>query len=321
MIGDSQVGTLVVGAEETRLESTLSNLLSGVTWAGLIGLAFATFLGYASVRRTLRPLGRMSAEVDDIQQTGDLSRRVRRPDGPPDEVVRLGLAFDRLLEKLEGSIGMQRRFLSDASHELRTPLTVAHGQLELLQSELDDPDQSRSLGVAVEELDRMRRIVDDLLLLARLDEGIVLKEEPVEVELVIREALLRGMLLGPRRNIVEVQQGLLAKADPERLLQVITNLVTNSVQHAGEQAILTLRAFRRGDDVVIEVADNGRGISQSDLEKVFDRLYRGASSGSSGVGLGLSIATSLTEAMGGRIEVESEVERGTTFRVILAATG
>ena len=79
--------------------------------------------------------------------------------------------------------------------------------------------------------------------------------------------------------------------------------------------------YRRGDDVVIEVADNGRGISQADLEKVFDRLYRGASSGSSGVGLGLSIASSLTEAMGGRIEVESEVERGTTFRVILAATG
>ena len=320
MIDDAQVGTLVVGAEQTRLESTLSNLLSGVTWAGLIGLAFATFLGYASVRRTLRPLGRMSAEVDDIQQTGDLSRRVA-PDGPPDEVVRLGRAFDRLLEKLEGSLGMQRRFLSDASHELRTPLTVARGQLELLQSELDDPDQSRSLGLAVEELDRMRRIVDDLLLLARLDEGIGLKEEPVEVELVMREALLRAMLLGPRRNIVEVEQGLLAMADPERLLQVITNLVTNSVQHAGEQAILTLRAYRREDEVVIEVADNGRGISQSDLGKVFDRLYRGASSGSSGVGLGLSIASSLTEAMGGRVEVESEVERGTTFRVFLAVSG
>ena len=227
VLGDSQVGTLVVGAEQTRLEGTLSNLLSGVAWASLIGLAFAAFLGFASVRRTLRPLGRMSGKVDEIQRTGDLSQRVA-PDGPPDEVVRLGRAFDRLLEELEGSLSMQRRFLSDASHELRTPLTVARGQLELLQSELQDPDQSRSLALAVEELDRMRRIVDDLLLLARLDEGIALKEEPVEVELVMREALLRAMLLGPRRNIVDVDPGLVAMADPERLLQVITNLVTNS---------------------------------------------------------------------------------------------
>jgi signal transduction histidine kinase len=101
---------------------------------------------------------------------------------------------------------------------------------------------------------------------------------------------------------------------------VITNLVTNSVQHAGEQVTLTLRAHARGDEVVIEVSDDGRGIARADLAKVFDRLYRGGSSGSTGVGLGLSIASSLTEAMGGRIEVESEVERGTTFRVILAAS-
>ena len=318
LLGGSQVGTLVVGAEQTRLESTLSTLLSGVTWASLIGLAFAAFLGFASVRRTLRPLGRMADEVDDIQRTGDLSRRVA-PEGPPDEVVRLGDAFDRLLEKLEGSLGMQRRFLSDASHELRTPLTVARGQLELLQGELQDADQSRSLSLAVEELDRMRRIVDDLLLLARLDEGIALKQDPVEVELVVREALLRGMLLSPRRNVVEVEPGLLAMADPERLLQVLTNLITNSVQHAGEDATLTLRAQARAGEVAIEVSDDGRGISRSDLSKVFDRLYRGASSGSPGVGLGLSIASSLTEAMRGRIEVESEVGRGTTFRVILAA--
>ncbi|MGH2755487.1 MAG: ATP-binding protein [Actinomycetota bacterium] len=318
LLGESQVGTLVVGAEQTRLEETLSTLLSGVTWASLIGLAFAAFLGFASMRRTLRPLGRMADEVDDIQRTGDLSRRVA-PEGPPDEVVRLGDAFDRLLEKLEDSLGMQRRFLSDASHELRTPLTVARGQLELLQGELQDPDQSRSLSLAVEELDRMRRIVDDLLLLARLDEGISLKEEPVEVELVVREALLRGMLLAPRRNVVEVEPGLLAMADPERLLQVLTNLITNSVQHAGEDATLTLRAHAVDSEIAIEVSDDGRGISSSDLSKIFDRLYRGASSGSSGVGLGLSIASSLTEAMGGRIEVGSEVARGTTFRVILAA--
>ena len=189
-----------------------------------------------------------------------------------------------------------------------------------MQGELEDPDQSRSLALAVEELDRMRRIVDDLLLLARLDEGISLRDEPVEVDLVVREALLRGMLLSPRPNVVEIESGLVASADPERLLQVLTNLITTSVQHAGEDATLTIRARSVADEVHIEVADDGRGISEAELPKVFDRLYRGEGS-STGVGLGLSIASSLTNAMGGRLEVESEAGNGTTFRVILNRAG
>ncbi|HEX2024783.1 MAG TPA: HAMP domain-containing sensor histidine kinase, partial [Actinomycetota bacterium] len=271
--------------------------------------------------RTLRPLRRMAAEVDTIQQTGDLSHRVG-PVGTNDEVGRLAEAFDAMLARLEEAFASQRRFLSDASHELRTPLQVARGQLELLEEGLKSAEGRRSLAVATEELERMRRIVDDLLLLARLEEGMPLQREPVEVELVVREALLRGMLLARREHRVEVEPDLYAVADPDRFLQVLTNLVTNAVRHGGEDATIAITGRRVGDAAEISVADTGPGIPPDELPHVFDRLYRGhaARTGApGGAGLGLSIAASLVRAMGGTIDVESEPGRGATFTVRLAA--
>jgi two-component system, OmpR family, sensor kinase len=273
------------------------------------------------VRRTLRPLRRMSDEVGTIQSTGDLSRRVDHT-GPQDEVGRLAQAFDRMLARLEDAFASQRRFLSDASHELRTPLTVVRGQLELLEAGLHSAEARRSLALATEELERMRRIVDDLLLLARLDEGMPLVSEPVEVELVLREALLRGMLLARLESRVETEPGLYAMADPDRLLQVLTNLVTNAVRHAGAEATVTLRARRDDGRVAMEVADDGPGISPEELPHVFERLYRGSAARAeapTGAGLGLSIVASLTRAMGGDVEVDSKRGQGTTFRIWLPA--
>jgi two-component system, OmpR family, sensor kinase len=316
-----RAGTLLVASSRASDRATLGALLSGVAVAGALGLAFATALGVVSVRRTLRPLRRMAGEVAAIEATGDLTRRVGHG-GPPDEVGRLAEAFDRMVARLQEAFASQRRFLSDASHELRTPLTVARGQLELLEEALRSPEARRSLAVTMEELDRMRRIVDDLLLLARLDEGMPLRREPVEVELVLREALLRGMQLARVEARVEAEAGAYALADPDRLLQVLTNLVTNAVRHAGPDATLTLRTRREGDRVVVEVADDGPGIPPEELPHVFDRMFRGARARTDtggGAGLGLAIAASLTEAMGGTISASSEPGRGATFSVALPA--
>src|SRR5438093_469809 len=152
-----------------------------------------------AIRRLLRPLRRISRGAQAIEATGDLSRRVGG-DGPSDEVGRLAEAFDGMLGKLEDAFRTQQRFLSEASHELRTPITVARGRLELLQEA--GPEEREALSSVVEELDRMARIVDHLLLLARLDEGMPLTIEPVEAELVMREALLRGMAGQPREASV-----------------------------------------------------------------------------------------------------------------------
>ena len=209
-----QLGTLVLLAYEKPIATTLSALLFGIGVASAIGLLLALLVGVLVVRRSLRPLTQMTAEVAAIEATGDLSRRIAAG-AAGDEVGRLASAFDRMLARLEEAFRAQRRFLADASHELRTPLTVASCQLELLAGELDG-EQRRSLALTTDELDRMARIVEDLLLLARLDEGAELRREPVEVELVLREALLRAMLLKPRDLSVEAEPNLHVLSDPDR---------------------------------------------------------------------------------------------------------
>lgn len=321
LLGDRHIGTFVVAASQTPIENTLDTLLSGVIWASGVGLAFATLLGFGMVRQTLRPLTRMLGEVESIQAAGDLSRRVGHS-GPGDEVGRLARSFDRMLARLEQSFQSQQRFVSDASHELRTPLAVAKGHLELLSHALETPEGRRSLAVAGEELDRMHRIVEDLLLLARLDEGLPLSVRPVEVELELREALLRGMLLARRDATVNVEEGLYVLADPDRLLQILTNLVRNAVQHAGPEATLTLAGRRLGARVIIEVSDSGAGIPPEQLPRVFERFYRGgrARAGApGGAGLGLAIAASLTRALGGDITVRSTPGWGSAFTISLPA--
>jgi signal transduction histidine kinase len=324
-------GTLVVASTTTAVERTVDHLLSAVAWASGLGLAFAVALAFISVRRTLRPLSRMAAEIDAIEPKGELPASLATTvDAPEDEVGRVADAFDNLLGRIDDAIASQRRFISDASHELRTPLTVARGHLELV-GRLDDPDADRSIRLALEELDRIRSIVEELLLLARLDEGLPLSPEPVEIDLLLREAALRGMVLVPEgagggrpaedRVVVDAAEGLTAVADPDRLLQVVCNLTGNAMRHGGEGVRVTLGARRGpGGRVVVEVADNGPGIPAPDLPHVFDRFYRGSAARRGvpgGAGLGLAIVASLVEAMGGTVSVSSTEGAGTTFSISL----
>jgi two-component system OmpR family sensor kinase len=327
LLDGRHIGTLVVAASRAAVDATLRALLSSIGWASGFGLVFATVLAFAAVRRTLRPLLRMSRQVDGIHASGDLTRRVGPP-GPRDEVGRLAEGFNRLLARVDDAFRSQRRFVSDASHELRTPLTVARGQIELAATAPENVAAPENLTAAVVELDRMSRIVEELLLLARLDEGLPMRREPVEVELVVEEALLRGLRLaagaarpecGPQRQVrVDAEPGLYALADPDRLLQVLSNLVVNAVQHAGDQAALALATRRTGDEVVVDVSDTGPGIPADALPHVFDRFYRGTTR-AGGAGLGLAIADSLTRAMSGRLTVSSATGVGTTFTVRVPA--
>ena len=235
-------GTLLVATTITNLERTVDKLLSAVAWASGLGLAFAVAVAFVSVRRTLGPLSRMAAEIDAIEPGGELPACLAATvDAPADEVGRVADAFDNLLGRVDGVIASQRRFISDASHELRTPLTVARGNLELV-GRLEDPDADRSVRLALEELDRIGSTVEELLLLARLDEGLPLAREAVEVELLLREAALRGMLLGQGDVVVDAPPGLSAIADPDRLLQVVSNLIGNAMRHGGAGVTVALTA-------------------------------------------------------------------------------
>jgi two-component system OmpR family sensor kinase len=312
-----QLGTLVLLAYQRPVYRTLQALLDSIAVASVAGLALALLLGLVLVRRSLRPLQTMAAEVAAVESDGDLSRRLGLHN-EQDEVGQLAHAFDAMLARLAQAFQAQRRFLADASHELRTPITVARAQLELL-GDGGGMDQHGGLVLVTEELDRVGRIVDDLLLLARLDEGIPLRREPVEIELVLREAVLRGLLLAPRRIDVEAEPGMCAIADPDRLLQVITNLVTNAITHTDEDGRIAVTGGREHDHAVITVSDDGCGISSHELPRIFERLYRGASERKlrpEGSGLGLAIASSLVRAMDGTIEARSTSE-GTTFTIHL----
>ncbi|MGH2557027.1 MAG: sensor histidine kinase [Actinomycetota bacterium] len=312
-----QIGTIVAAASQSSVDSALSALLSGVAAAAVIGLALSALIGRAVIRRTLRPLETMAGDIQTIQDTGDLSLRVPET-GPQDEVGRVTKAFNRMIGTLQEAFASQRRFLSDASHELGAPLTVARGRLELHVRKLRDPRDKHSLTLAFDELDRAGRIVDELLLLARLDEGLRLVREPVEVELIVREALLRAMLLEPRDVKVAVEPGQFVIADQDRLLQVVTNLMTNAVRHTDSDVGIAVSTCAKGDAVVLEVADNGPGIPPDELPHIFDRLYRGSAAkrGSSGAGLGLAIVAALVGAMGGNIDVSSGMD-GTRFVISL----
>lgn len=321
VLNGEPAGTIVAAADRAEVDDTLSAVLSSVALASGIALVVVSALAFAAVRRTLRPLARMAGEVQAIEVSSDHSQRVTH-DGPADEVGHLADSFNQMLGSLETTYRSQQQFLSDASHELRTPLTVARGQLELLADELGDTSTRRALGTATDEIDRMGRIVEDLLLLARLDEGLPLAGQPVEVELVLREALLRGTQGAPRDARVDTEPGVTALADPDRLLQVVTNLVTNAVQHADADATLTLSAGRAGERVVLRVADSGPGIPPEDLPHIFERFHRGEPAGTDapgGTGLGLAIVASLVRAMGGDVDVQSVPGQGTAFTVSLPA--
>jgi two-component system OmpR family sensor kinase len=320
-------GTLLAAASRDRIDTTVSDLMSAIGWASLLGLAFAVLLALLAIRRTLRPLRKMAAEIEVIRPQGELPRHLP-VETPADEVGRLSEAFDRLLVRIDDAIVSQRRFISDASHELRTPLTVAKGHLELL-ADPGDADSRRSLRMAREELDRVGRIVEDLLLLARLDEGMPLERVPVEVELVLREAALRGMLLAGNGEdcsagdvVVDVPEGLYVLADSDRLLQVVSNLVTNALRYGGDGVVVTLLAENVGRRIRISVADTGPGIPPADLDRLFERFYRGGNARAAapgGAGIGLPIVASLVRAMGGEVQARSTVGAGTEFTVTLPA--
>jgi signal transduction histidine kinase len=163
--------------------------------------------------------------------------------------------------------------------------------------------------------------VEELLLLARLDEGLPLADEPVEVDLLLREAALRGMVLGHGEITVDAPDGLSARADPDRLLQVVSNLIGNALRHGGDGVTIRLAARpTSAGGVVIDIADTGPGIRAADLPHVFDRFYRGSAARTGvpgGAGLGLAIVASLVEAMGGSVSVTSTEGVGTTFSIHL----
>jgi signal transduction histidine kinase len=316
------------GVQSLGLTLTLGSLLTTLA-------AFGVGWGLAGV--TLRPIHRITQTAQEIGETRDFSSRVPYK-GPDDELGRLARTLNGMLGQLQSayqqvarSLQMQREFLADVSHELRTPLTTIRGNLALLGRVPAPPrgEQEDILKDLTGESERLIRLVNDLLTLARADAGRKLKHEPIALVPLIEDVCRQAQVLDPEREIVldfgqepslsgieGAVDGIVAQGDRDATKQVVLTLLDNALKHGEGTIQVTLEAT--DTHATTRVQDSGPGLSPELYERVFDRFYRGdASRSTPGFGLGLSIARALVEAQGGSITVTSALGKGSTFTVTL----
>jgi two-component system OmpR family sensor kinase len=319
-IDNGSPNLLIIATSLGEVDSTLHRLLLIELLVSLGVIAGIALLGLWIVRLGLRPLEAIGRTADAITG-GDLSQRVERAESRT-EVGRLGLALNSMLDRIEASDQRLRRFVADASHELRTPLAAVRAYAELYArgAATRPNDLERAMTGISRESERMTALVEDLLLLARLDEGRPLEREPVHLDELATEAVETARAVDPSHPIELAVEPLVAAGDRVRLRQVLDNLLANVRSHTPPGTAVRVHVGRNRGDAVIEIADEGPGMTAEQAERAFERFYRAdpsRSRGSGGVGLGLSIVSAVTEAHGGSVSVESESGRGTTFRVRL----
>ncbi len=312
------VGVFVVAVFPAEEQADVSTIVGALGAIGLVVLVAASLASLSLARRVLRPAAGIAAVARRVSGN-DLDVRFE-VDGS-DELSQLGLAFNTMLDRLEEGFGNQRDMIDDVAHELRTPITIMRGHLELLG---DDPEErARTVALCLEELDRMSRYVDDLLVVATARRPDFLRLGPVDAADLIDD--LRGRLaaLGDRDWVVEstLRPGMvLLDADEHRLSQGLLNLLGNAVQHTEPGERIELRAVADDAHVVLEVRDHGPGIDPEIRDRLFARFSRASGSRASrpeGTGLGLAIVAAIAHAHGGTVEGSNMADGGARFRLTL----
>jgi two-component system, OmpR family, sensor kinase len=278
----------------------------------LLVLLGASVLAWLIAGRVLAPLSELSDTAQAISET-DLSRRIEVHGD--DELADLARTFNAMLDRLEAAFASQKSFLSDAGHELRTPITIIRGHLELME---DDPkDRAETGALVMDELDRMSRLVDDLLLLAKARRPDFLRPEALDVGELTRELFAKASGLAQREwRLEQIGEGPIV-ADRQRITQALMNLSQNAVAHTDAGDSIELGS-RLSDGVVhLWVRDSGPGISKGDQGRIFERFFRGNGRRTDGSGLGLAISRAIAEAHGGRVDVESRPGHGACFTVLI----
>jgi signal transduction histidine kinase len=286
-----------------RVEATVSAIVL------LLVMGIAWFLA----GRLLKPVKELTETAQAITES-DLTRRI--PVEGDDEISHLARTFNEMLDRLEDAFTAQRRFVDDAGHELRTPITIVQGHLDLIG---DEPEERQeTMALVSDELNRMARIVDDLLLLAKAQQPDFIRTESVELADLTTEILVKARALGTRSWKLDSWAEGTVDADPQRITQAVLNLARNAVEHTAPGAEIGLGSGWAPGGVVLWVRDTGTGIDSEDQERIFDRFARGRSGRrGEGAGLGLAIVRTIAEAHGGSIEVESAIGKGAKFSIFL----
>jgi signal transduction histidine kinase len=300
---------------------TARTLATTLTITGAVAIIIGFLFALWAAGRALLPLRRMAADAAEVTHA-EPGRRIAYT-GPPDALGSLAASLNQMLDRLEGGAAEQRRFIADASHELRTPVAIVRGNVELLQTRDDLPPAAEEpLGMIAAESDRMTRLLDELLVLARLRGAPPRRFQPLHAPTLLAEVAARARLLGDREIVSACGTEAWVSGDPDLLEQALLNIVRNAVAHTEDGGRIALDCTERAGRVVFSVTDDGVGIPEADLDRIFDRFYRSfreREDQTGGAGLGLAISKALVELHDGRIFAENAEPHGARFTIELPA--
>ena len=313
-VGGRSRGEFVVAVNLGRERREVREAVQTAAGVSLAVLLIASALAWVIAGRVLAPLRTLRTTAQAITQS-DLTRRLDVHGN--DEIAELGRTFNAMLDRLEDAFASQRAFVSDAGHELRTPITIVRGHLELLG---DEPaEREDTVALLTDELDRMARFVDDLLLLAKAEQPDFLRLGPLDLDVLTEELYAKAQALADRDWCLVGSGAGRLTADRQRLTQAMIQLAQNAVQHTIAGDRIALGSALSAGTARLWVADTGEGVPAAERERIFERFHRGGDGRrrSDGAGLGLSIVRAIAEAHGGRIELDSREGAGSTFTLIV----
>jgi signal transduction histidine kinase len=331
-VNDPKIGSILYIAQPIRMNKDVTGVfVIAHTTAGerteavealrvvievkIIALVVASLFAWLAAGRVLAPLHKLTQATQLISES-DLTQRIPVQTGRG-EIAELAKTFNAMMDRLESSFAIQRSFVNDAGHELRTPITIIRGHLELMG---DDPEEQReTIALVMDELDRMNRFVDDLLLLAKVERPDFLLFETINLTVFTEELFTKATALANRKwEIAAIGKGNVI-IDRQRVTQAIMNLAQNATQYTSENDTILIGSSISKTKVRFWVSDTGEGIATSDQKRIFERFARGTSSRrrSEGAGLGLSIVKAIAEAHHGKIYLKSKLGTGSTFNIVL----
>lgn len=312
-------GTFVAARFPSADRAEVDDTIRTTALVGLVTFLLASAAAWAIAGRVLAPLHHLATVAASIREDNLEHRIAIRGTG---ELADLTHSFNAMLDRVAGAFAVQRAFLDDAGHELRTPITVIRGHLELADTEAPLAESTRL--IVFDELDRMARIVDDLLLISKAERPDFIVPAPVDVSDLTREILEKARALGDRGWAMDVEAVVVAELDRERIIQAWMNLARNAMQHTRAGDRITVFSAVAAEWLELGVQDTGEGVVREDRSRVFDRFARGGSgrrTRSDGAGLGLAICQAIAEAHGGHVELRDTPGGGATFVICLPAPG
>jgi len=317
LAGEQGSGLFVVANFPDHERSEIDDAVRVQATTQLVLLVLTSLLGLVLASRVLRPLRSLAETAATITDT-DLTRRI--PVKGRDEASQIARAFNDMLGRLEQALTTQRRFLDDAGHELRAPLTVVRGHVELLELDTDPRARQETAALITDEIDRMSRIVNDLLLLARAEQPDFLRPEPVDLHELLGDIHRKASALAPRDWRLEPPAQATITADRQRLTQAMVQLAQNACQHTPERAVIRIGSELDDGQVRMWVHDSGPGVPPDDADRLFQRFQRGSRrNAATGAGLGLSIVRAIAEAHGGQARLAETPAGGARFELVIPA--